>query len=116
MTLTSGPHRSAAGAKKKRRKGGSRAGGGGEELGRCGSACTHAREKEAGGPGQFVGCGKRRKRKAGRGGGVGRKGGKGKGERFGFFFLNFFKIIFQTFKLHSNKKPCIRIFIISNFI
>jgi hypothetical protein len=50
------------------------------------------------------------------GGGVGRKGGKGKGERFGFFFLNFFKIIFQTFKLHSNKKPCIRIFIISNFI
>jgi hypothetical protein len=47
---------------------------------------------------------------------VGRKGGKGKGERFGFFFLIFFKIIFQTFKLHSNKKPCIRIFIISNFI
>jgi hypothetical protein len=50
MTLTSGPHLSAASAKKKKRKGGGRAGGE-EELGRCGPACAHALEKEAGGRG-----------------------------------------------------------------
>jgi hypothetical protein len=37
---------------------------------------------------------------------------KGRGERgFGVFFLNSFQIHFQTFKLYSNKKPCIRIMI-----
>jgi hypothetical protein len=53
-------------------------------------------EKEADGPGQFAGYGKRRKRKAGRGG-VGRKGGKGKGGEvwvflFKFFSKSFFKL------------------------
>jgi hypothetical protein len=77
----------------------------------------HARAGERGRrPRPVRGLREKKKKKSGPGGGVGRKGGKGKGERFGFFFLNFFKIIFQTFKLHSNKKPCIRIFIISNFI
>jgi hypothetical protein len=35
---------------------------------------------------------------------------KWRGQRgFGDFFLNSFQIHFQTFKLHSNNKPCIRI-------
>jgi hypothetical protein len=47
---------------------------------------------------------------------------KGKGERgVGFFKKILFKLIFQTFKLHSNKKSCIRIMmhthlLFSNFI
>jgi hypothetical protein len=98
--------------------------GGGEELGRCGPACVHAREKEAGGPGQFAGCRKGRKRKAGRGGGG--KGAareeKGKGERFGvFFFLNYFQNRFSNFQtslkqetMHSNHDA--HSLIISNFI
>jgi hypothetical protein len=43
---------------------------------------------------------------------LGRKGTKERGERFrDFSFKILFKFIFQTFKLHSNKKPCIRIMV-----
>jgi hypothetical protein len=82
--------------------------GGGEELGRCGPACVHAREKEAGGPGQFVGCGKRRKRKAGRGG-SGPQGRKRKGGEVWVFLFKFFQNHFSNFQtslkqetMHSN--------------
>jgi hypothetical protein len=38
---------------------------------------------------------------------AGKKGRGGKGN--GFFVKLFFKFIFQSFKIHSNRKPCIRI-------
>jgi hypothetical protein len=40
-----------------------------------------------------------------------KKGGEreGEGEERVLFFLNSFKFIFQTFKLQSNKNPCIQI-------
>jgi hypothetical protein len=97
MTLTSGPHLSAAGAKKKRRKGDGRAGGE-EGLGRCGPACMHALEKEADGPGEFAGCRKRRKREAGRGKWAAREEREREGG-LGFFLFKFFSNSF--FKLSN---------------
>jgi hypothetical protein len=41
---------------------------------------------------------------------LGRRGEKrGRGRRFSFFFLIFFKFVFQTFKLQTNRNPCIQI-------
>jgi hypothetical protein len=64
----------------------------------------------------------RKKNKSGPGGGVGRKGGKGKGrEVWGFFFLNSFQNRFSNFQtslkqetMHSNHDA--HSLIISNFI
>jgi hypothetical protein len=56
-----------------------------------------------------MGCGLREKEKekVGRGE-MGRKREGERGVRFCGFLFKFFSF-FQTFKLHSNKKPCIRI-------
>jgi hypothetical protein len=63
------------------------------------------RGREGWQPREFAGCGEEE------GKGVGPAGGKGREEREkGFLFLTLFKsIFFQTLKLQSNKKPCIRI-------
>jgi hypothetical protein len=113
---------SAAGAKRKGR---------GCGMGRRGSAgwaawAGHVRalaleEKEGRCPGWFAGRGKReRERERGPTGPKREKGGGERGEGFSFFKI-LFKFIFQTFKLHSNKKSCIRIMmhkhlLFSNFI
>jgi hypothetical protein len=71
------------------------------------AAGARARERKADGPGWFAGCGE--KEREGWAGWAAGKRERGKGKRFSFLKKILFKFIFQTFKLHSNKKPCIRI-------
>jgi hypothetical protein len=81
--------------KKKRGGSGSWAGGRGG-LGRW-ADCARAKKKAAG----LVVCGLKEM--------VGRQGEKrGRGRKF-FLFLFFFQIRFQTFKLQTNRNPCIQI-------
>jgi hypothetical protein len=71
------------------------------------AAGSRARERKAGGSGWFAGCGE--KEREGWVGWAARKRGEGEREKVFLFKKILFKFIFQTFKLHSNKKPCIRI-------
>jgi hypothetical protein len=95
-----GPHLLVTGRKKKRE---------GEQLGRrrgkLGQLHARSREKETGGLLRF-GPGKKKKKRAGWA-----KKERGRGEKgFRVFISKFFsKSFFKFFKLHSNKKPCIRI-------
>jgi hypothetical protein len=75
------------------------------ELGRVGRLLARSREKEAGGLLRF-GPGKKKKKRVGWA-----KRRKEKGEKgFRIFLFKFFSnSFFKLFKLHSNKKPCIRI-------
>jgi hypothetical protein len=80
---------------------------------------AHAGER-GGGPGQFTGCRKRRKGKAGRGKWAAREEREREGG-LGFFFLNSFQIHFSNFQtaikqktMHSNHDA--QSLIISNFI
>jgi hypothetical protein len=98
--LTTGPHLSASA--RKRKGGGGRAGPAGCEVGPLGPSARARKEKEKA---SGLGClraeigpaGEMRERERGRKG-------------FPFSFSKFrFKYIFQTFKLQTNKNPCIRI-------
>jgi hypothetical protein len=103
--MTAGSHLSVTARKKK--KGKACWAGGAAMLGQLGSA--YARGGETGRrPGLFTGL----KKKKERGKGDGPDGGKEREERgkgFSFSFKFLFKFIFQTFKLQSNRNPCIRI-------
>jgi hypothetical protein len=99
--LTAGPHLSVSGAKRKGRGGG--AGPAGlRSWANLGRPARAVRKKEkACWPGMVAG---QKRRKGERDGPAVDKREK-REERFSFFF----KFIFQTFKLQSNKNPCNRI-------
>jgi hypothetical protein len=73
-------------------------------------AGLRAREKTGRRPGIVHGLKEKEKERRGkRDGSAGGKEREERGEEFSFSFKFLFKFIFQTFKLQSNRNPCIRI-------